>query len=169
MRKVLLFLPLMAFLGLGGVFYSQLGKDVNFMPSALVGNNVPNFTLVSLFDETLVTQADLPTTPYLINFWGTWCPACHIEHPFLNRLAQSGITIIGIDHKDQRALALQWLEEKGNPYQQVLMDEIGRFGLDMGITGAPETFVVDSNGMVVYRHQGEINAQNWSIIKEYLK
>jgi cytochrome c biogenesis protein CcmG/thiol:disulfide interchange protein DsbE len=139
------------------------------MPSALVGKKVPEFTLVSLQDDQAYTHKDLPNTPYLINFWGTWCPACHVEHPFLMELANSGVPIIGIDYKDQKDLAVQWLGQKGNPYQAILMDEIGNFGVDMGVTGAPETFVVDRSGAVVYRHQGVINAENWPEIKGYMK
>jgi cytochrome c biogenesis protein CcmG/thiol:disulfide interchange protein DsbE len=139
------------------------------MPSALVGKKVPEFTLVSLLDDKVYTQNDLPNAPYLINFWGTWCPACHVEHPFLMELANSGVSIIGIDYKDQKDLAMQWLEQKGNPYQLILMDEIGNFGVDMGVTGAPETFVVDRSGVVVYRHQGVISAENWPEIKGYMK
>ncbi|MDE8603718.1 DsbE family thiol:disulfide interchange protein [Marinomonas sp. RSW2] len=169
MRKVLLFIPLILFLVLGSIFYLQLGKNTQYMPSALVGKKVPGFTLVSLETDQLVTQEDLPDGPYLINFWGTWCPACHLEHPFLIELADEGVIIIGIDYKDEKNLAQQWLAQKGNPYANVLMDEIGRFGVDMGVTGAPETFVVDRSGMIVYRHQGVINAQNWPVIKSHLK
>jgi cytochrome c biogenesis protein CcmG/thiol:disulfide interchange protein DsbE len=169
MRKLLFFIPLVVFLILGVVFYLQLGKDTQYMPSALVGKKVPEFTLVSLQDDQAYTHKDLPNTPYLINFWGTWCPACHVEHPFLMELANSGVPIIGIDYKDQKDLAVQWLGQKGNPYQAILMDEIGNFGVDMGVTGAPETFVVDRSGVVVYRHQGVINAENWPEIKGYMK
>jgi cytochrome c biogenesis protein CcmG/thiol:disulfide interchange protein DsbE len=169
MRKVLLFIPLILFLVLGSIFYLQLGKNTQYMPSALVGEKVPDFTLVSLETDQLVTQEDLPDGPYLINFWGTWCPACHLEHPFLVELADEGVIIIGIDYKDEKNLAQQWLAQKGNPYVNVLMDEIGHFGVDMGVTGAPETFVVDRSGMIVYRHQGVINAQNWPVIKGHLK
>jgi cytochrome c biogenesis protein CcmG/thiol:disulfide interchange protein DsbE len=169
MRKLLFFMPLAVFLVLGVVFYLQLGKDVQYMPSALVGKKVPEFTLVSLQDDQVYAQKDLPNTPYLINFWGTWCPACHVEHPFLMELANSGVPIVGIDYKDEKVLAEQWLEQKGNPYQAILMDEIGNFGVDMGVTGAPETFVVDRSGVVVYRHQGVINAENWPEIKGYMK
>ncbi|WP_421855124.1 DsbE family thiol:disulfide interchange protein [Marinomonas sp.] len=169
MRKLLFFVPLAVFLVLGVVFYLQLGKDTQYMPSALVGKKVPEFTLVSLQDDQVYTHKDLPKTPYLINFWGTWCPACHVEHPFLMQLANSGVLIVGIDYKDQKGLAEQWLEQKGNPYQAILMDEIGNFGVDMGVTGAPETFVVDRSGIVVYRHQGVINAENWPEIKGYMK
>jgi cytochrome c biogenesis protein CcmG/thiol:disulfide interchange protein DsbE len=169
MRKILLFIPLVLFLVLGAIFYLQLGKNAQYMPSALVGEKVPDFTLVSLETDQLVTQEDLPDGPYLINFWGTWCPACHLEHPFLVELADEGVIIIGIDYKDEKNLAQQWLVQKGNPYANVLMDEIGHFGVDMGVTGAPETFVVDRSGMIVYRHQGVINAQNWPVIKGHLK
>ena len=169
MRKVLLFIPLVLFLVLGAIFYLQLGKNTQYMPSALVGEKVPDFTLVSLETDQLVTQEDLPDGPYLINFWGTWCPACHLEHPFLIELADEGVIIIGIDYKDEKNLAQQWLVQKGNPYANVLMDEIGHFGVDMGVTGAPETFVVDRSGVIVYRHQGVINAQNWPVIKGHLK
>jgi cytochrome c biogenesis protein CcmG/thiol:disulfide interchange protein DsbE len=169
MRKILLFIPLVLFLVLGAIFYLQLGKNTHYMPSALVGEKVPDFTLVSLETDQLVTQEDLPDGPYLINFWGTWCPACHLEHPFLVELADEGVIIIGIDYKDEKNLAQQWLVQKGNPYANVLMDEIGHFGVDMGVTGAPETFVVDRSGMIVYRHQGVINAQNWPVIKGHLK
>lgn len=169
MRKVLLFIPLILFLVLGSIFYLQLGKNTQYMPSALVGEKVPDFTLVSLETDQLVTQENLPDGPYLINFWGTWCPACHLEHPFLIELADEGVIIIGIDYKDEKNLAQQWLAQKGNPYANVLMDEIGHFGVDMGVTGAPETFVVDRSGVIVYRHQGVINAQNWPVIKGHLK
>jgi cytochrome c biogenesis protein CcmG/thiol:disulfide interchange protein DsbE len=169
MRKILLFIPLVLFLVLGAIFYLQLGKNTQYMPSALVGQKVPDFTLVSLETDQLVMQEDLPDSPYLINFWGTWCPACHLEHPFLIELADEGVIIIGIDYKDEKNLAQQWLAQKGNPYANVMMDEIGHFGVDMGVTGAPETFVVDRSGVIVYRHQGVINAQNWPVIKGHLK
>jgi cytochrome c biogenesis protein CcmG/thiol:disulfide interchange protein DsbE len=87
----------------------------------------------------------------------------------LVELADQGIPILGIDYKDDKSRAEQWLVQKGNPYESVLMDEMGHFGVDMGVTGAPETFVVDGSGVIVYRHQGVINAENWPVIKGYLK
>ncbi|NLQ16571.1 DsbE family thiol:disulfide interchange protein [Marinomonas sp. M1K-6] len=169
MRKIVLFIPLVVFLLLGSLLYFQLGKDTQYMPSALVGKKLPDFALVSLQNDQVYTQSDLPKTAYLVNFWGTWCPACHLEHPFLMQLAKSGVPIVGINYKDQQALAVQWLAQKGDPYQWVLMDERGHFGVDMGVTGAPETFVVDSAGVVVYRLQGVISAENWPSIKGYMK
>lgn len=169
MRKILLFIPLFVFLILGVFFYLQLGKDTQYMPSALIGKKVPDFKLVSLETGQLLTQEDLPKQAYLINFWGTWCPACHVEHPFLVELAEQGVTLVGVDYKDEKALAEQWLAEKGNPYSMILMDELGHFGVDLGVTGAPETFVVNSYGDIVYRHQGPIAAENWPEIRGYLQ
>ncbi|MEP3348574.1 MAG: DsbE family thiol:disulfide interchange protein [Marinomonas sp.] len=169
MRKILLFIPLFVFLILGVFFYLQLGKDTQYMPSALIGKKVPDFKLVSLETDQLLTQEDLPKQAYLINFWGTWCPACHVEHPFLVELAEQGVTLVGVDYKDEKALAEQWLSEKGNPYTMILMDELGHFGVDLGVTGAPETFVVNRSGDIVYRHQGPITVENWPEIRGYLQ
>jgi len=169
MRKILLFIPFFVFLILGVFFYLQLGKDTQYMPSALIGKKVPDFKLVSLETDQLLTQEDLPKQAYLINFWGTWCPACHVEHPFLVELAEQGVTLVGVDYKDEKALAEQWLSEKGNPYTMILMDELGHFGVDLGVTGAPETFVVNRSGDIVYRHQGPITAENWPEIRGYLQ
>ncbi len=168
MARVLRFIPLLIFIGLGSVFYVQLDKNSQYVPSALIGKTVPEFTLVDLYSDELIHKADLPKSPYIINFWGTWCPACHIEHPFLVELAKQGVTIIGIDYKDEAVAAKQWLEEKQNPYQRVIMDELGNFGLDLGVTGAPESFIVNDQGVITYRHQGVINASNWQEIKRYL-
>ncbi|MEO9655692.1 DsbE family thiol:disulfide interchange protein [Marinomonas sp.] len=168
MARVLRFIPLLIFIGLGSVFYVQLDKNSQYVPSALIGKTVPEFTLVDLYSNELIRNADLPKTSYIINFWGTWCPACHIEHPFLVALAKQGVTIIGIDYKDEAVAAREWLEEKQNPYQRVLMDELGDFGLDLGVTGAPESFIVNAHGVITYRHQGVINASNWQEIKRYL-
>ncbi|RBO83259.1 DsbE family thiol:disulfide interchange protein [Marinomonas aquiplantarum] len=168
MRRIVLFLPFLVFLVLGVVFYFLLGKDTQYMPSALIGQPVPSFQLVTLEGEQVKQTSDLPKGSYLINFWGTWCPSCHVEHPYLMTLAEQGVTIVGIDYKDQQAAAMQWLRDKGNPYTLVLMDELGQFGLDMGVTGAPETFVINAEGKIAYRLQGVLNAQSWQVIKAYL-
>lgn len=168
MTKWWRFLPLGVFVLVVAVFFVQLGKNSQYVPSALIGQPLPDFKLVDLYEETIVAKEQLPKPPYIINFWGTWCPACHVEHPFLVTLAGRGVAIIGIDYKDQQAAAQQWLAEKSNPYQLVLMDEVGHFGLDMGVTGAPESFVVNAEGIIAYRHQGVINESNWPTIKAYL-
>lgn len=169
MRKVALFLPFLTFALLAGVFFSQLGKDTQYMPSALIGQPVPDFSLVSLKSNELVSKEALGNEGYLINFWGTWCPACSFEHDYLMKLASDGINIVGIDYKDETQEAIKWLQEKGDPYSVVLLDELGNFGVDMGVTGAPETFVVNAVGIITYRHQGIVNEEVWQTMKGYLK
>lgn len=169
MRKLLFFIPLIVVLIMGVVFYKQLGKNPEYMPSALINKPLPTVNLVALKTDKIITNAGLPRGPYLINFWGTWCPSCSIEHPYLMTLANKGVPIIGIDYKDEKAKAEQWLQDKGNPYQMVLLDEMGNFGIDMGVTGAPETFVVNSKGVIVYRHQGVLDAAVWTKIKGYMQ
>lgn len=169
MRKLLWFLPFFVFLGLGVVLYKQLGTNPEYMPSALIGKPVPDFTLVSLATNSVEDQSALPKQAYLLNFWATWCPTCEMEHAYLRELAQQGVSIVGIDYKDDSNKAQQWLATKGNPYQLVVTDELGKFGLDMGVTGAPETFVVNSKGIIVYRHQGDLNSTVWQEMKGYLK
>lgn len=169
MRKALLFIPFGVFVVLGVLFYMQLGKDVHYMPSALVGKPLPEFQLVPLESNELVGHESLPKGPYLINFWATWCPSCSVEHEYLMALAAQGIPIVGIDYKDETDAAKQWLIEKGDPYAVVLQDEMGHFGVDMGVTGAPETFVVDSQGKVAYRHQGVVNEAVWQTLQGYMR
>lgn len=169
MKKLMFFLPLIAFSILGSVFFLQLGKDTQYMPSALIDKPLPNVSLVDLHSNQIVTNESLPKKPYLINFWGTWCPACSVEHNYLMALADQGVPIVGIDYKDETSEAIKWLEERGDPYTHVLLDELGNFGVDMGVTGAPETFVVNSNGVVVYRHQGVVDDVVWKSMKAYFK
>lgn len=169
MRKWVLFLPLIVFIGLGIVLYKQLGANPKYMPSALIGKPVPDFTLVTLQADKVLDQSSLPKSAYLLNFWATWCPTCEEEHAYLNQLANQGIPIVGIDYKDDQKKAQQWLSIKSNPYQLVLMDELGKFGVDMGVTGAPETFIVNSKGIIVYRYQGAMDDVVWQKIKGYLQ
>lgn len=169
MKKLFFFIPLVIFLALGAVFYQQLGKDTEYMPSALIGQSVPSFQLINLKNDTVVDNSALPKTPYLMNFWATWCPSCSAEHAYLGELAEQGVTIVGIDYKDDTPAARKWLAERGNPYALVLTDEMGHFGVDMGITGAPETFVISASGEILYRHQGVVNEQVWQTLKGYME
>lgn len=169
MKKLLFFIPLIAFIALGVVFYQQLGKDTEYMPSALVGQPMPEFKLVDMASDSVVSNGAMPDEPYLLNFWATWCPSCSAEHAYLGELAEQGVKIVGIDYKDETPAAKQWLAERGNPYSLVLLDEMGQFGVDMGITGAPETFVVSATGKILYRHQGVVNEAVWQTLKGYMQ
>ena len=153
-------LPLIAFsllallLGVGVLMNS--GKDTSAIPSPLIGKPAPDFSLPVLGDPSrLVTHADLRGEPYLLNVWGSWCPACRDEHPVITKLAQSGrIKVIGYDYKDEPEDAQRWLEQFGNPYALVIADRDGRAAFDWGIYGAPESFLVDAQGIVRWKFIG---------------
>lgn len=162
-----LFLPLAVFLVLVIAFFVQLqrnaqGDDPKALESALIGKPVPSKTLYDLFDNKPVDgEIFKQGKPILLNVWATWCPTCYAEHQYLNELAAQGVTIIGLDYKDQNDKAIKWLKDLKNPYQIVLKDEKGSFGLDLGVYGAPETFIIDGKGIIHYRHAGDVNAKVW--------
>ncbi|QLB12513.1 cytochrome c biogenesis protein CcmG/thiol:disulfide interchange protein DsbE [Bisgaardia hudsonensis] len=163
-----LYIPLILFLGLTIAFFVQLqrnaqGQDPKALESALIGKSVPINKLQDLNDDQKLYDKSLfqQGKPLLINVWATWCPTCYAEHKYLNKLAKKGITIIGIDYKDQTDKAQKWLKDLGNPYQVTIKDEKGALGLDLGVYGAPETFIVDGQGIIQYRHTGDINEKVW--------
>lgn len=162
------YIPLIVFLVLAVAFLVQLqrnaqGDDPKALESALIGKPVPAKTLHDLFNDQSYEQAQLfqQGKPILLNVWATWCPTCYAEHQYLNKLAKQGVTIVGLVYKDDGAKAVKWLKDLGNPYQIVLKDEKGAFGLDLGVYGAPETFIVDGKGVIHYRHAGDINESVW--------
>ena len=160
MPRLRLYLPLLVFLVLAALLWRGLSEDPNYMPAALEGEPLPQFALPTL-DGRIVTQADLSGSVALINVWATWCPSCHAEHAYLNQLARAGVVIYGIDYKDDDEAARRWLKEKGDPYRLMVTDHSGRLGLDLGVTGAPETYVIDAEGIVRMRHQGPIDERVW--------
>lgn len=168
MSKKLLFIPLVAFLGLVSVFATQLiknqhGDDPTKLESVLVGKTVPEFRLEDLAEPgKLYDQQIFVGEPLLLNVWATWCPTCYAEHQYLNELASQGVKIIGLNYKDDRTKAVGWLNDLGNPYLISLFDGNGMLGLDLGVYGAPETFLIDANGVIQYRHVGDVNARNWA-------
>lgn len=141
--------------------------DRESLPSPLIGRPAPQFSLPLLHDSALeVTSAQLLGEPYLLNVWGSWCPACRVEHPVLERYAATGdIRVIGYNWKDERVDALRWLEQFGDPYELVLVDYEGRTAIDWGVYGAPETFLVDAEGIVRWKHVGPLTD---SIVDEVL-
>ena len=162
--KPLLIIPLIVVLMIFSVFGYALLSGVNpkAVPSALTGDPLPDFKLSRLEDsKKFLTVSDLVGEPMLVNIWATWCASCKYEHPVLNSLAAQGVKIIGINYKDDRAAALTWLSEYANPYSIDIFDPNGDLGFYLGVTGAPETFFVDSSGEVRYRFQGPITDVNW--------
>lgn len=158
MRRVLLWLPLAIFGILAVFFFRGLSLDPNAQPSALIGRPMPAFQLTELQTGVVLTQADLPPGPYLLNVWASWCITCQVEHPYLTELSKT-VPVVGLNYKDDRAAAQNWLAKLGDPYVLHLFDDSGQLGLDLGVAGAPETFVVDATGVIRARIQGEVNAR----------
>ncbi len=163
MRRLLLFVPVILAVVLGVVLFAGIGKDPSHLESALIGKPVPAFSLKELqnpdkqFDNQL-----LKGKVQLLNVWATWCPTCRAEHSMLIKISrQYGVPVIGLDYKDNRQDALAWLDELGNPYSVVLSDPEGKFGFDLGVYGAPETYVIDREGIVRFRHVGEVTPRVW--------
>ena len=174
MNRFLLLLPVALFGLLVWLFFAGIGReDKDVLPSPLINKPFPAFVLQQVESETEVnasehqepakqlTQDDLIGEPMLVNVWATWCPTCKAEHEFLNTLAAQGTRIIGINYKDEEALALKWLEDFGNPYEFNISDPDGMLGLELGVYGAPETFLVDGNGIIRAKHVGDLNPRVW--------
>ncbi|MEL4201780.1 DsbE family thiol:disulfide interchange protein [Plesiomonas shigelloides] len=168
MKRKLLFIPLALFLILVLTFMVQLmrnagGEDPTMLESALIGKPVPPFKLESLDIPGKTYSQDVlhDGKPLLLNVWATWCPTCYAEHKYLNTLASRGVRIVGMNYKDDRKKAIAWLNELGNPYALSLYDGNGMLGLDLGVYGAPETFLIDGQGIIRYRHAGDMNETIW--------
>ncbi len=160
--KIWFLIPMVVFLGLIIVLYMRLGKPTEIVTNTALERPVPTFELPLLSDTTRVmTNDSLPDEPFLINVWGSWCPTCIVEHPFLMQLEERGINIIGINYKDEIGNALSYLNQRGDPFSMSIQDLSGQFALDLGLTGAPETFVVDGDRVIRQHIVGEINEANW--------
>ena len=163
MKNLKLFIPLGIFLVLALFLYQGLSRDPSELPSALISRPVPDFSLPDLLNpEQPLDQSIFEGQVSLLNVWGTWCAACRIEHPYLVELAQQGVPIVGMNYKDDRAAAQQWLVDKGDPYSENFEDREGRLAIDLGVFGAPETYLVDHHGIIHYKHVGVVNEQVWA-------
>lgn len=164
MKRLMLFVPLVIFIGMGVLFWIGLGKeDKSVLPSPLIGKPFPQFILNTVESGESLNQ--LPAEPVLVNVWATWCPTCKAEHEFLNAMAKEGVKIVGINYKDDDFKARQWLTAYGNPYMFNIADPDGQLGLELGVYGAPETFLVDSKGIIRGKHVGDLNARVWEKLK----
>lgn len=163
MKRLLLFIPVVFAVVLGVFLLAGIGKDPNRLESALIGKPVPEFLLTDLHNESSeLTRELFKGQVSLLNVWGTWCPACRDEHDDLVWLARDkGIRIVGLNYKDNRDDALVWLDKLGDPYQVSIYDPRGRLGFDLGVYGAPETYVIDAEGIVRHRHVGVVNEKVW--------
>lgn len=161
-QRALLFIPLAVFAVLVAFFWIGLSLDPNKMPSALLNKPAPKFALPRLLNAQEVrTESMLKGQVTLLNVWSTTCVTCREEHAFLNHLNKQGMHIVGIDHKDDTVDAQRWIAELGNPYDDIIVDEEGQLGLDLGVFGLPETYVIDKHGVIRYKHIGDLNQRVW--------
>jgi cytochrome c biogenesis protein CcmG, thiol:disulfide interchange protein DsbE len=154
-------IPLAIFLGLVALLLVSLdtADQRKLVASPLIGRPVPNFTLPGLHDpDVLRSSSDLQGEPYIINVWGSWCWACREEHPYIERLGnEAGIPLVGFNWKDERQDALRWLNQFGDAWSFHMVDFEGRAAIDLGVYGAPETFLVDHEGIIRHKHIGPVN------------
>ena len=165
MKKQLFVLPSVVFFLIISVFLYLLliERNPSELPSVLINKKAPNFKTTSLFDENLiVSNKEFTDEITLVNFFATWCLPCKEEHPFIKKLSsEPGIKLIGINYKDENSKAKKWLKELGNPYTKVGIDKNGSIGIDWGLYGIPETYVVDKNGIIKYKYIGPITKKKY--------
>lgn len=156
-------LPLIFFCAMVILLFAGLGKDPTILDSSLVGKKLPEFEKSILLDvKKIVTSKDIQG-PALVNVFASWCPPCYQEHPNLMKLAAAKeVTIYGVNYKDERPDALKFINNLGNPYEFIIFDDNGRLGIDLGVYGAPETFLINSDNEIIYRHVGIVNDQVWN-------
>jgi cytochrome c biogenesis protein CcmG/thiol:disulfide interchange protein DsbE len=154
-------IPIVVFSLLCLFLWRGLSLDPHHLPSVQVGKAVPQFSLPQLGSSHIVDSKQLQGQVSLLNVWASWCSACVEEQVFMMHLAQEGVIIYGLNYKDDAQDALSWLTQWGNPYKLVMRDAEGRVAIDLGVYGAPETFVIDKQGIIRYRHVGIMNQEVW--------
>lgn len=163
MRRLKFFLPVAAFAAVVALFVQGLQRDPTIVPSPFIGKPTPSFDLPRLLaPDARLTQEDLKGEVSLFNVWASWCPGCAQEHELLMAIGtQSDVPIYGLNWKDERPAALKWLEQRGNPYVAVGVDRENITGIDWGVYGAPETFLIDADGTILYKLVGPLTPQLW--------
>ena len=160
MNLVLRLLVLVVPIAFVYIFYLLLSTEDTYPGADYKTFEIPQFSLPTLENESNINNDDL-TGNFILNVWASWCITCRVEHPYLSKLNQDGIKIIGLNYKDDRGAAVEWINKFGNPYDLIIHDLKGSLALDMGVTGAPETFLIN-NGIVVAHYQGEVNESVWN-------
>ena len=155
--RVKRFIPLAAFALLALLLFKGLSIDPTALPAARLGQPFPDFSQPELLTEAVIGASALQPRPALVNVWATWCYSCRVEHPYLLALAAQGVPIYGLNYKDESEKARQWLSELGDPYRLNITDRDGTVGLDLGVYGAPETYVLGPDGVILHRHVGVLD------------
>ena len=163
-RRILYLLPAAVFVVLCGFLLRGLSLDPALVPTALIDKAVPHFDLAPLDSQASpLASADLSGEVTLVNVFASWCGPCRIEHPLLMEIAgMDSINLYGINYKDDPAIARDWLTELGDPFTRIGADRDGRVAIELGVYGVPETFVVDREGRIRYKHVGPISEEDWS-------
>ena len=161
MKTLRLLLPLAVFLIIVAFLWVGLYRDPREVPSPLVDKPAPAFTLAQLHEPgKKLSTADMKGQVWLLNVWASWCVSCRVEHPLLVELARANVVpVIGLNYKDRNELGKQWLTQNGDPYKISVVDADGRVGIDWGVYGVPETFVIDKSGMIRYKQIGPVTAE----------
>lgn len=155
-------LPLFVFLALIGLFAVGLTRDPRILPSELIEKPFPEFTLENLAGDEALDKTVLNGQVSLVNVFGSWCAACTVEHPQLLKIKDTkDLQLVGIDWRDTRENANRWLVRHGNPYDVVIFDPNSKLIVELGVTGAPETFIIDRAGRIRYKHVGIISPEDW--------
>ncbi len=151
-----------AFIALMLLFALGLKNDPNELDLVTKGQKIPEFSLPSLTDDKTISNADLTSDKgyYLLNFWGSWCPSCYQEHPYLMELAKTE-TIYGVNWKDERKDGLGFIKQLGNPYTKIIADNDSELAIGLGVYGAPETYLIKTDGTIIYRYAGAMDGSVW--------
>ncbi len=161
MKRLWFLIPLAAFFALAAILAKGLKLDPHEVPSPLIDKPAPAFALTRLDDATqTIRLADMRGKVWMLNVWASWCVSCREEHPLLVEFSKKHVVpIYGLDYKDQRSDASGWLARFGNPYDASLFDGEGRVGIDFGVYGVPETFIIDQNGVIRMKHIGPLTRE----------
>tara|TARA_B100000579_G_scaffold101906_1_gene81116 strand:+ start:247 stop:771 length:525 start_codon:yes stop_codon:yes gene_type:complete len=156
LKPMIIILPLLFMI----MFFVLLTDQESYPGADYTVSNFPEFQLENLQKDSLLDDEDF-SGDYILNIWASWCITCLVEHSYLMGLKEQGITIVGLNYKDDSEDAINWLSKYGNPYETIIHDFKGSLALDLGVTGAPETFLIN-DGKIVAHYQGEINETIWS-------
>ena len=173
MKKKFLILPSIAFFSILSIFFYLLiiERNPSEIPSNFLNKKVPNFEAKSLFNnEKFFSSNEFKNEITLVNFFATWCKPCRDEHVYIKRFSnEKGLKVIGVNYKDDPEKTIKWLKDLGNPYKNILIDRNGKIAIEWGVYGIPETFIVNSNGIIKYRHVGAITNKVYKKINLIIK
>lgn len=170
--RLIAMIPLLLFVVIAVFFAKGLRLDPRHLPSMMVDKPVPDFTESTLEDANKqITNKDIKGQVALLNVWATWCTSCWAEHHVLMDVVEKEhVPIYGVNYKDERRTAQQWLQDRGNPYIENAFDDKGQLGIDLGVYGTPETFVIDKSGVIRYRLAGPMSPDTWQhVIKPLIE